>query len=187
MARRPRSSLAGIPQHVRQLSNNRQVCFFCNEDFEVYLLALETARRKHACNIHAYVLMAGHVQLLATPLVESGISLMMQSVGRRYVRYFNRRYKFAGTLWERHYRSDSIGVDGELLICYRHIELNPIRAGIADRPASYPWSSHSHNALGRPSSIVVPHASYLALGDINAQRQSVYRSLFQEGPALGNL
>jgi REP element-mobilizing transposase RayT len=43
--------------------------------------------------VHAYVLMINHVHLLVTPMQEHGIAAMMQALGRRYVRYINRRYR----------------------------------------------------------------------------------------------
>jgi REP element-mobilizing transposase RayT len=41
-----------------------------------------------------------HVHLLATPETDEGVSQMMQALGRYYVRYFNKRHKRSGTLWE---------------------------------------------------------------------------------------
>jgi len=50
--------------------------------------------------IHAYVLMTNHVHLLATPKTYSGLSKMMQALGRYYVQYFNYQYQRKGTLWD---------------------------------------------------------------------------------------
>jgi putative transposase len=65
-----------------------------------------------------------------------------------------------------------------LLVCYRYIELNPVRAGMADSPAAYPWSSYGANALGAHSALVSPHPVYSALGGDAAQRQAAYREFF---------
>jgi len=37
MARRPRAAPVGVPQHVIQRRNNRQVCFASDEDMRAYL------------------------------------------------------------------------------------------------------------------------------------------------------
>jgi putative transposase len=50
--------------------------------------------------IHAWVLMTNHVHIFPTPGRLFFRSQMMQALGRRYVQYFNRRYKRSGTLWE---------------------------------------------------------------------------------------
>ncbi|SHH32704.1 transposase [Ferrimonas marina] len=67
MARLRRLDLAGIPQHVIQRGNNRQACFFGDEDRHCYLNKLREASGKYDVAIHAYVLMTNHVHLLVTP------------------------------------------------------------------------------------------------------------------------
>ncbi|MDO9104917.1 MAG: hypothetical protein Q7U57_08140 [Methylovulum sp.] len=42
--------------------------------------------------------MTNHVHLLCTPQQDGAVSLLMQSVGRRYVQYFNYQYRRSGTL-----------------------------------------------------------------------------------------
>ncbi len=41
MARLARLNLPGIPQHIVQRGNNRQVCFFTEQDYTVYLSKLK--------------------------------------------------------------------------------------------------------------------------------------------------
>jgi len=40
MPRKPRMYLPGIPAHVVQRGNNRDACFFADEDYRYYLNAL---------------------------------------------------------------------------------------------------------------------------------------------------
>ena len=47
MARLPRLNLPGIPQHVVQRGNNRQVCFFAEQDYTVYLSKLKECSQKY--------------------------------------------------------------------------------------------------------------------------------------------
>jgi putative transposase len=61
----------------------------------------------------------------------------LQSVGRRYVQYFNYCYGRTGTLWEGRYRSTVIEAEAYLLACSRYIELNPVRVGLVRSPAHY--------------------------------------------------
>jgi len=100
MARLRRVCLPGVPQHVIQRGNNRQACFSGEEDFAAYAHWLEEYSSGCAVAIHAWVFMTNHVHLLVTPAERGGVSDMMQSLGRRYVRYFNHCYKRFGTLWE---------------------------------------------------------------------------------------
>jgi putative transposase len=121
--------------------------------------------------------MTNHVHLLVTPAVSEGISAMMQSLGRRYVRYFNDKHRRTGTLWEGRFHGSLVEDDHYLLACYRYIELNPVRAGMVDDPGAYPWSSYGHNALGKEDPLVTPHALYLEIGRSPAARCNAYREL----------
>ena len=67
MPRSPRLNLPNIPQHVIQRGNNRQVTFFSDHDYIVYLDKLKEYAKKYKVAIHSYVLMTNHVHLLMTP------------------------------------------------------------------------------------------------------------------------
>jgi putative transposase len=92
MARLPRLSIAGCPQHIIQRGNNRQACFFAKQDYKVYLDKLKDSATRHDVAIHAFVLMTNHVHLLMTASSIDGISQVMQSLVRYYVRYINQTY-----------------------------------------------------------------------------------------------
>jgi len=103
---------------------------------------------------------------------------MMQSLGRRYVQYFNFEYRRSGTLWEGRFKSCLIQAERYLLEVYRYIELNPVRAGMVSDPEEYRWSSYPVNGLGKVSDLCSPHPEYLALGADSSCRQKKYRELF---------
>ena len=64
MPRKPRFSLPGIPQHIIQRGNNREPCFYSDNDYHRYLHNLHDALKHNQCSLHAYVLMINHVHLL---------------------------------------------------------------------------------------------------------------------------
>lgn len=86
MARLPLFCPVGIPQHIIQCGNNRQVCFASEDDFIAYVHWLAEYAQQFSVKMHEWVLITNHVHLLATPMMENGIALMMQTLGRRYVR-----------------------------------------------------------------------------------------------------
>jgi putative transposase len=178
MARLPRIVVPGQPLHIIQRGNNRQSCFFADDDRRFYLASLKDAAGRYGCRIHAYVLMTNHVHLLLTPDSVEAPSLTLQSVGRRYVRYVNVVYRRSGTLWEGRYKSALIDSARYLLTCSRYIELNPIRARMVEDPGAYRWSSYRFNADGFPDALVSPHPLYEQLGDNPASRRTAYRALF---------
>lgn len=124
--------------------------------------------------------MTNHAHLFCTPRRVGAVSLMMQSLGRSYIRYFNYKYKRTGTLWEGRYKSCLVQMDRYLLEVYRYIELNPVRAEMVADPGEYGWSSFKTNALGVDTDLCTPHQEYLALGTDSDERQRNYRSLFAQ-------
>ena len=181
MARLPRLTLAGYPHHVIQRGNNRQAIFADRQDFEAMLALLAENAQKFGVAVHAYVLMDNHFHLLATPTTAEALPLMMQAVGRSYVRYFNDRHGRSGTLWEGRYRSTLIETDRYLLACMAYIDLNPVRAGMVARALDWPWSSHAHYLGQRSDRLVTPHALYWALGNTPFAREAAYAALVQAG------
>ncbi len=76
----PRASLVGVPVHLIQRGNHRQICFVVLEDFSEYRSWLKEYSVKYKVDICAWVLMTNHVHLLYTPQQTGAMSLIMQSV-----------------------------------------------------------------------------------------------------------
>ena len=182
MARLPRYVIPGQPQHIIQRGNNRQVIFAGDADYQFLRNVMVEAANHHGLSIHAYVWMTNHIHLLATPESDHSISKVLQSVGRRYMQYFNFTYRRSGTLWEGRYRATVVDSEQYLLTLMRYIELNPVRTGMVEHPGDYPWSSYRHHAQGESgvnADWLTAHEEYLRLGRNEADRQSAYRELFQ--------
>ncbi|HIL93068.1 MAG TPA: transposase [Cycloclasticus sp.] len=178
MALLPRYFVNNQPQHIIQRGNNREPTFVATEDYQFYITCLREAASEHQLKIHAYVLMTNHVHLLAMPENKTSIPKTMQSVGRRYVQYFNHTYKRTGTLWEGRYKATIIDSESYLLTCMRYIEMNPVRACMVKSPVAYPWSSYHVNATGKGNGLIIQNELYKRLGKTKKQRESSYRDLF---------
>jgi putative transposase len=178
MARLPRFFVKGETLHIIQRGNNRNPVFCAKHDYLYFLDCLQQARLEHGLVIHAYVLMTNHLHVLASPEHEASLPKTLQSVGRRYVQHFNYAYKRTGTLWEGRYHATLIDSERYLLTCMRYIELNPVRAGVVDHPADYPWSSYRSNAIEAGDPLLAPHEFYQCLGRSIEERQYAYRQLF---------
>lgn len=177
MARRPRVLVPNMPVHVVQRGNNRQACFFQAADYAVYLKKLKECADKFNVRIHCFVLMTNHVHLLLQASDYEGISYVMQSLGRYYVRYINTTYNRTGTLWEGRFKSSLVNSDEYLLQVYQYIELNPVRAKMVDHPKDYVWSSYHANGGNKNIAMLEPHPLYLSLGNDSASRKLAYNRL----------
>ena len=181
MARQPRLALPGYPHHVIQRGNNRQPIVLDETDRRMlYSLWLEESQR-HKVAVNAYVLLDNHFHMLLTPPSDEAMSLMMQSVGRTYVRYFNKRHNRSGTLWEGRYKSSLIDSEGYLLTCMAYIDLNPVRAGLAESAEDFSWSSYKHLAGQSIDKLVTPHALYWGLGNTPFAREAAYAEFVAGG------
>jgi putative transposase len=170
---------------VIQRGNNRQAIFASDHDYGALLQLLAENAVRFEVAVHAYVLMSNHFHLLATPATVDGLPQMMQAVGRRYVRYFNDRQGRSGTLWEGRYRSTVIDTDRYLLACMVYLDLNPVRAGLVERPEQYPWSSHRHYLGLVQDKLVTPHSLLWALGNTPFAREGQYAELVRAGLGAG--
>jgi putative transposase len=179
MPRWPRLVSPALPMHITQRGHNRELTFHDEHDYAYYMETLIEASAASSCAVHAYALMQNHVHLLITPAHRTGPARLLQRVGSRYVRYWNKRHHRSGTMWEGRFRSSIVDSDRYLLTCSRYIDMNPVRAGIVVDAESYQWSSYRRLAQGADDAIVRPHVSYLALGTSSDDRERAYREFCQ--------
>src|SRR5262245_8736870 len=141
MPRKPRVEYSGAFYHVITRGNQRQNLFHDDKDREFYLHRLEQYRKRYGFTIYAYVLMGNHVHLL----VETGktpLSKIMQGLQFIYTRYFNRRYRKIGHLFQGRYRAINCDRDEYSSELVRYIHLNPARMKRPTAGRDHSWSSH---------------------------------------------
>jgi len=71
----------------------------------------------------------------------SNLSEFMREIKVGFARFYNRRHNRRGYFWGDRFKS-VIVENGETLInCLAYIDLNPLRAGLVERPEQYRWNS----------------------------------------------
>jgi hypothetical protein len=78
--------------------------------------------------------------LLETPL--GNLSRILHHLHGAYTAYFNTKRNRAGHLFQGRYTAILVEKDSYSQELSRYIHLNPVRAGLADRPAECRWSSY---------------------------------------------
>ena len=144
---------AGVPHHVTQRGNRRQVTFFCDDDYRAYLKLMAEWCGRCGVEIWAYCLMPNHVHLVAVPETEASLRQAVGEAHRRYTRHVNFRQGWRGHLWQGRFASYPMDA-AYLLSVARYIELNPVRAGLVEDAADYPWSSGRAHLSGRDDLLV---------------------------------
>lgn len=141
MARKPRVHMPGGFYHVILRGNSGQNIFIDDEDrYRLYLLLQEGIER-YEHRIHAFCLMTNHIHL-ALQVAKIPLSKIIQNLSFRYTRWFNRKRRRVGHLFQGRYKAVLVDAETYLLALVRYIHLNPVRAKLADEPRQYPWSGH---------------------------------------------
>jgi len=153
MARIARVIAPGYPHHVTQRGNRRQQTFFCDDDYRAYLDLMSQWCRKYQVDIWAYCLMPNHVHLIAVPHHEESLARAIGEAHRRYTRRINFREGWRGHLWQERFASFPME-ETYLLAAARYIEMNPVQAGLVEKPWDYPWSSTRAHLAGKDDVLV---------------------------------
>ena len=179
MARLRRIVLPGHPHVVIHRGNSGQAVFVDALDMECYLASLRECARAAGVAVHAYGLHPTEVRLLVTPDSQAGLATMMQAIGRRYVRVFNRRHRRTGTPWEGRFRSTVVEAAGHFVACLRFVECGVEPAASVPEATgsgeSGLWSSAGHHLNGRTDASLTEHPAFWALGNTPFERESAYR------------
>jgi REP element-mobilizing transposase RayT len=141
MARPLRIEYPGAFYHITSRGNERKEIYMDTGDREKFLFYLETAAERYGSAVHVYCLMGNHYHLLLeTP--RGNLSQIMRHVNGAYTSYFNAKRERSGHLFQGRYKAILVDADVYASELSRYIHLNPVRAGMVQRPEEYPWSSY---------------------------------------------
>ncbi len=71
----------------------------------------------------------------------SNLSEFVREIKVGFARYYNRRHNRRGYFWGDRFKSVIVEKGETLINCLAYIDLNPLRAGLVDRPEEYRWNS----------------------------------------------
>ena len=121
--------------------NERAPIFVDDFDRTDFLDLLSSVVVKELFQLHAYCLLGNHYHLLLeTPV--GRLSCGMHRLNGRYAQRFNWRHDRSGHLFEGRFQAILVERELHLLELHRYIVLNPVRAGIVNRPEDWKWSSY---------------------------------------------
>jgi putative transposase len=140
MPRPARSVLPGIPHHVTQRGARKEQTFFSDADYARYVALLRHGCAKAGTAIWAWCLMPNHVHLLLVPSHADGLAAALGPAHRSYGWEINQRQGWCGAFWQGRFGSVPLD-EPHLYVCFRYVELNPVRARLAARPEDWRWSS----------------------------------------------
>ena len=172
MARLPRLVLPQHPHYLIQRGHSGRAVFSDAEDRADYLAALREAAAQTQVQLHAWALLDGEVQLLATPALAPSLGQMVQAVGRRYVSAYNRRHGRSGTLWDGRFRCAVVEPGALRLAALRLVDGQSAELGL---------TSASHRLGGTRDPALTDPPEVWQLGNTPFERELAYRALLAQG------
>jgi REP element-mobilizing transposase RayT len=152
MPRPPRIDYPGAIHHafVRAVSGSRIA--LDESDYDHMLHLLETAVSRFGIACHAYCVLPNHAHYLITSC-SGNLSRAMHWLGTCTAQAFNRRYERYGHVYQGRFGSRLVENDDYFLELARYVALNPVKAGLCDRPEGWQWSSYAATAglIGGPT------------------------------------
>ena len=108
-------------------------------DRRLFLKLLVRTTKRCGWELQAFCLMTTHYHLVVTTPVRR-LSAGMQWLNGVYAQRFNRRYERFGHLFAGRYGARSIESEDYLGRACEYVLLNPVRAGLCERAADWPWN-----------------------------------------------
>jgi putative transposase len=141
MPRRPRDQPAGSIHHITARGSRRGTVFVDDDDRRAFIAALGECQRATGWTCMAFCLMTNHYHLLVE-LAAPRLSVGMQLLNTTHAVRFNRRHAASGHVFEARFYSTLVEDPEYGQEVVRYIALNPVRAGLCERPEHWPWSSY---------------------------------------------
>jgi REP-associated tyrosine transposase len=181
MPRPHRLQVAGGIYHLTSRGNRRQRIFLDDHDRQTFLGIAETVVGRRNWRCHAYCLMPNHYHLLVeTPAPD--LSSGMQALNSRYAAGFNWRYGLVGHLFQGRFHSLLVESERHLLELVRYVLLNPVRAGLCERPQEWEWSSYRATLAIEPKpALLAPEWLLAQFGGNSASARLRFTEFVAEG------
>lgn len=147
MVRIARIVMPGWPHHVTQRGNHRQTVFYSDRDRKVYLQLLAKYKALYQLTLIGYSLMPNHVHEIPIPEFETSLAKGVGRTNNDYSRWLNVQCNQTGHLWQARFYSCPVEF-ASLPDVLAYVELNPVRAGLVERPEDWTWSSARAHLTG---------------------------------------
>ena len=180
MARQPRFVATMQPHLLSQSALDGIALFRDQSDFIHFLALLKDSAKINSVAIHAYALLESQLLLVATPSEGQSLSKMMQWIGRRYVPWYNQKYRRSGSLWHGRFKAAVLEAQTHLLAACQFTEESPVRASLCFHPSDYPWSSYGAHTGGARALPLADPPAYWALGNTPFEREMAYQRRMEQ-------
>jgi putative transposase len=178
MPRPLRQFEAGI-YHVASHGSDTRPLFLIDADRSDFVERLGYTFWQRGVELLSYVLMENHYHALVS-IPDGRLSEALQRLHTEYSRHHNRRHRRRAHLFRAHCLARRIDDDGQLLVAYRYLALNPLSAGLVVDPLDWLWSSAAVHAGTRAATIPLEHLPLRAALDESPRWRDLYLELIRQ-------
>jgi len=181
MARSPRFKLEGATYHVMNRGNRKALIFEDSQDRRQFLQFLTEVGAEYEVLILLVCLMGNHFHMVVrTPY--GNISEFMDKLEGRFAQYSNWRHHHVGHLFQGRFKGIVIENDIHLLTAACYVVMNPVAAGLVERPEAWPWSSYAATIgmMAVPNYLTLDWLETLFPSDSRRESQRQFRELMNE-------
>ena len=154
--------MPGLVRHVMARGNGRMSIFLDDTDYRQFVHLLGDVVEDLEIQCWNYCVMPNHFHATLCPTLPN-LSEALRRINGRYAQWWNRRHARVGHVFQGRFKDQIVQREGYLAALCRYVALNPVRAGLVERPGDWEWSSYAATAGQCPS------PSFLAVDSVLRQ------------------
>ena len=145
----------GLPYLVTTVVKDRQPLFCEHGCCQIVIDGISFLRTRLRHRVHAYVLMPDHMHLVVTPREGGNVSQVMHSLKLYTARQIGALLGSKGGIWQARFYERTIRTRKDMEGALAYVHGNPVKAGLAESPEDYNWSSYRACVLGESTPIAI--------------------------------
>lgn len=183
MSRRARIPTPMLIRHVMSRGNGRMAIFLDDADYRQFVHILGDIVERFDIQCWNYCVMPNHYHATLQP-VRPNLSEALRCLHGHYAQWWNRRHQRVGHVFQGRFKDQIVERESYLFALSRYVMVNPVRAGLVERPENWPWSSYRATAGLSPTPSFLSTSLTLGLfGDGSVDTlQSMFAAFVTESP-----
>jgi putative transposase len=108
---------------------------------DLLLSVIRENRAKQRFQVHEFVFMRDHIHLIITPARQVSLEKAMQFIKGGFSFRAKKENLFNGEIWQKGFHENTVKSSSEYAQHVEYIWMNPVKAGLAEQPEEFPYSS----------------------------------------------
>jgi putative transposase len=142
--RKPRILQIGATYHVSAKINRCEHVFETDDIKNLFLDVVKRAKKKYKFSLKNFVIMGNHIHFIIEPKENENLSRIMQWILSVFSMHYNRMHNLMGHTWRSRFWSRIIDDINQLLITFKYICENPVKAEMVKNAEEYKFGGLYH-------------------------------------------